>query len=146
MLENMCYFPLLVLKGIYHYRKYIFAKGLNQMEGEGRVCVCVCVCVCVSESVAKDMPKTPRTVQKEALGGVLVCVCGFFEGTAFQVSLKENQKKRRHLGGGSRNPLILTLPTMFTRACVKNSTFDKEHSEEDAQKETQVNNCFQDRS
>ena len=30
------YFPLLVLKGLSHYWKYIyFSRGLNQMEGEG---------------------------------------------------------------------------------------------------------------
>ena len=29
---NMCCFPLLALKGIDHYLKYIFSRGLNQME------------------------------------------------------------------------------------------------------------------
>ena len=34
-LQICCYFPLLVLKGIYHYWTYffIFPRGVNQMEG-----------------------------------------------------------------------------------------------------------------
>ena len=32
LLKNICYFPLLVLKGIYHYWKYLFSQGLKQME------------------------------------------------------------------------------------------------------------------
>ena len=33
LLKNICYFPLLVVKGIHHHRKYVFlAWGLNQLE------------------------------------------------------------------------------------------------------------------
>ena len=34
-LKSMCYFPLLVLKGIYHYWIFLFmfVQGLNQIEG-----------------------------------------------------------------------------------------------------------------
>ena len=30
--RNILYFPLLVLKGIHHYWKYCFPRGLKQME------------------------------------------------------------------------------------------------------------------
>ena len=33
LLNNMFSFPLLVLKGIYHYWTLMFSRGLNQMEG-----------------------------------------------------------------------------------------------------------------
>ena len=33
LLQTICYFPLLVLKGTYHYwTSWIFSRGLNQME------------------------------------------------------------------------------------------------------------------
>ena len=35
LLNNLFYFPLLVLKGIDHYWKYFFPRGLNQMEVDG---------------------------------------------------------------------------------------------------------------
>ena len=35
LLKILCYFPLLALKGIYHYWNiFCFSRGLKQMEGK----------------------------------------------------------------------------------------------------------------